>query len=270
MNAKYFQAVCILSLVGSVTASARADEGIPSHFISENACREASRACTCEDAPYMEVHLGSQEKARDAWTTVQGALGKQDGPQTATEAVAMFNRNFKGDPRVSARYATCQGYDPAVNSLNKVAGITGSGAASLDPCFCNAFCKDIVDATIRHEQMHAPTILAGLAKHFDLHIGCMIRVIPGRACELANADTLARSEMASYQVGNSVLRNAIKRIAEKPDERAPDMTCTWDPLPATARAAVPSFAPQGVWARIRALVAKFLRGPNATATTAEG
>ncbi|MFO0675850.1 MAG: hypothetical protein U0169_04910 [Polyangiaceae bacterium] len=270
MIARRILPVALAALASVLPSAAGAQEGIPSHFVTDSACRSMSPACTCADAPFVEMYLRNQDKAMDAWTAVDKAIATPTGPRSTAQARALFNQSFSGDGRVTARFATCEGYDPAVNSATKIAGVTGVGSASLDPCFCKAFCKDVVEATIQHEVMHPPTLLAGFAATFELQIGCKVGLVNATACTAADARTLARSEIASHRAGNDLLRNAVKGYTQKPDERKPEILCTWQPLPASARRDTTTSAPESLWARVKRIVTKFVHGPDAPPPGARG
>lgn len=260
---EFFSRATALALVLGFASPLRAQEGIPPHFVDSDECM--SRDCTCADTPMMEVFLNNQRNAREAWKSVREAILMPGGPQSMEEAVALFNSRFSGDPRVSAQFMSCDGYDPNVNSLSKIAGVPGIGQAALDPCFCNAFCKDIVEATVNHELTHAPTLLMGFANVAHFKVACKAGVLPDGFCNTLDPLILADSELISYSVGNATLDNAIDRLRER-DPENPEMECTWKPLPpapSSSQQAEP--APEGFWARLQLLAQRFWSGATSRA-----
>lgn len=228
-----------------------------------------SDECTCADAPMMEVFLKNQVKARDAWVSVRADLFTDNGPQSMEEAKALFESRFMGDSRVSTQFMSCTGYDPNVNSLQQIAAVPGIGEASLDPCFCDAFCKDIIDATVDHELTHGPTLIAGFANVVTFKVGCKAGVLPDSFCNALDPMILTDSEIISYTVGNDSLSDSIEDLNES-DPADPEMECTWEPLPDAPPApgarvlppvtgAAPP-APAGLWDRFTLLLDRFVNG----------
>jgi len=248
-------------------APAGAQEEIPGHFVPSEECM--SDECTCEDAPMMEVFLANQQRARDAWISVRLDVFSDGGPQSMPDAVKLFEKRFAGDPRVGTQFMSCEGYDSDINSLKKIAGVPSLGNASLDPCFCNAFCKDIVDATVTHELTHGPTLLAGFASVLQFKVACKAGALPDSFCNALDPKILADSEVISYTVGNAQLDESIEDLYE--DD--PEMDCTWDPLPdfvppepepnllpPVPGAELPVQPSDGLWARFTLLVDRFVNG----------
>ena len=258
-------------LLSSLTCAsfAGAQEAIPEHFVPSEECM--SDECTCEDAPMMEVFLSNQVRARDAWISVRLDVFTAGGPQSMADAVKLFEKRFAGDPRVSEQFMSCEGYDSDINSLKKIAGVPGLGQASLDPCFCNAFCKDIVDATVTHELTHGPTLLAGFASVLQFKVACKAGALPDSFCNALDPKILADSEVLSYVAGNRSLAESIEDLYE--DD--PEMDCTWEPLPdfvppepepepnllpPVPGAELPVLPSDGLWARFTLLVDRFVNG----------
>ncbi|MFZ5892754.1 MAG: hypothetical protein ACOY0T_16970 [Myxococcota bacterium] len=245
-----------LALVCCVGRSAVA-ETLPSHFVSSDQCM--SRECTCADGPMMEVFLQNQQNARNAWISVRSEIFTATGPQSMDDAVKLFYKRFPGDSRVNAQFMTCNGYDPNVNTLNKIAGTASVGNAALDPCFCDAFCKGIIDATVDHELTHGPTLLAGFAGMLQYKVVCKTGVLPDSFCNALDPAILADSEIISYTVGNHTLSNAIEELRDR-DPQNPQMACTWEPLPAASTNQLPPVQPSGFWDRVKMLADRFLYG----------
>ena len=213
---------------GTYASQAHA-EGIPAHFVESGKC--TSRPCTCDDIPMMEAFLQSQKDAHSAWYDVRGEIFTSGGPQTIEQTVASFQSKYSGDPRVADQFKMCAGYDPNVNKLSKIAGVSSSGGAMLDPCFCNAFCQDIVDSTVAHEVMHVPTNIAGVVGKAHLLAGCKLGVLPDRLCNALMPLTLVDSELAAHEVGIASLTIDLELLKSE-DPAMPEMACTWQPLPA--------------------------------------
>lgn len=258
------------ALLASFTCAALAGAQSTEHFVPSEECM--SDECTCADAPMMEVYLRNQQKARDIWIGVREDLFTETGPQSMEEAKDLFEMRFMGDSRVSKQFMSCTGYDANVNSLKQIAAVPGVGQASLDPCFCDAFCKDIIDATVIHELTHGPTLLAGFANVINFKVGCKAGVLPDSFCNSLDPMILADSEIISYTVGNASLAEDIEDLHES-DPADPEMECTWEPLPETppagsrvlppeAGAQLPAPVPAGLWDRFTLLVDRFLSGAS--------
>ena len=248
--------LAVFAAIGSVRA-----EDVPKHFVSEEMC--ASRTCTCEDLPMMEAFRKSQNMARDAWKTVKADIGKAGGPTSGKAAVALFQSRFKGDQCILNRFEMCTGYDADMNKPDKVAGVSPTGDAKIDPCFCDAFCKDIVQSTIAHERMHVPTIIAGTVAKGDYIVGCGLGLLPDKLCKAIEPTTLSDSEILSYGAGISWLDASIMKLSNM-DPENPEIGCTWEPLGMcmkTARA--PSPPPTGFFARVTLLLKRIFLGADA-------
>jgi hypothetical protein len=228
-------------------------EGVPSWFVPEDKCM--SRDCTCDDMPMIDAFRDNQQNARDAWMSVKNDIGKQDGPKSLGDAVKLFQSRFMGDPRIVDQFETCSTFDASKNNANKIAGVTGLGQAALDPCFCETFCKDIVQSTIDHEKMHVPTLILGTLNKAEMIAACKLGIAPDVLCTALDPWTLADSELASHDAGLATLDAARSRI---PSES--DVDCTWEPLPAAPQTqrAVP--APSGFMARLRSIIDRILHG----------
>ncbi|MCB9682369.1 MAG: hypothetical protein H6733_12955 [Alphaproteobacteria bacterium] len=204
-------------------------EDLPSHFVSADDCHP--RECTCADGPMVELFLSDQTAARDAWIAVRVDIMSPGGPATPADAIADFQGRFAGDSRIADQFRSCTGYDPAVNKLTKIAGVSGIGQARLDPCFCDAFCADIVSSTVSHELMHVPTVIAGVVGRGDMLVACKVGILSGAMCDALLPLALADSEIAAHQVGVVVLDNAVDDIHDlDPDGDGPRTRCTWDAL----------------------------------------
>jgi len=260
----------LAALLASMACAALASAQNPEDFVPSDECM--SDECKCEDAPMMEVFLRNQENARDIWIGVRAELFSEGGPQSMEEAKALFESRFMGDDRVSRQFMSCTGYDAEKNSLKQIAAVPSLGAATLDPCFCDAFCKDIIDATVTHELTHGPTLLAGFANVLQWKVACKAGVLPDSFCNSLDPMILADSEIISYTMGNNSLSNSIEDLQES-DPADPEMECTWDPLPEEAPpepepnvlppvpgAKGPAAPPSGLWNRFTLLVDRFING----------
>ena len=98
-------ALAVLASSGSALA-----QSVPASFISDTDCLAASPSCACADAQFMEVYRAQQQKGRDTWVSVGTSF-----PASPAAALAAFQAGFTNDPRVSNQFATCPGYNPAVN-----------------------------------------------------------------------------------------------------------------------------------------------------------
>lgn len=235
---------------------ARADD-VPDWFVAPEDC--PTRPCACEDGPMMEVFLASQQDAREAWASVRADILGGSGPTSGADAIASFQSRFGGDPRVADQFRTCEGYDPEVNSLSKIAGVTPWGRAALDPCYCDAFCSDIVQSTVAHEVMHVPTLVGGLLARGDMVAACGIGIVSGYLCDILVPLVLAESEVASHDAGIRSLDASVKRLVAK-DPSNPELECTWEPLGPPPANAAPQDLPDGLLDRLRLLGARVLHG----------
>lgn len=255
------------AMLASLACAALAGAQTTEHFVPADECM--SKDCTCADAPMMEVYLRNQQNARDAWNSVRADIFAAGGPQSMQEARDLFHMRFKGDSRINQQFMSCTGYDPNVNSLQQIAAVPGVGQATLDPCFCDAFCKDIIDATVVHELTHGPTLLAGFANVLHFKVACRAGVLPDSFCNSLDPMILADSEIISYTLGNASLADSIEDLQES-DPANPEMECTWEPLPATpppgsrvlppGSGAAQAPVPPGLWDRFTLLVDRFLNG----------
>lgn len=240
-------AVVLLGLGSAARVDAR--------MIPGGDCQDASKACTCADAPYMEIFLQNQQVALEAWKTTRNDIAVNGGASTFDEARALFAQNFHGDPRVLTPLSICKDLD-----TSKIAGpdVLGDGA-ELDDCFCTNVCRDIVDATIAHERTHVAVNLVGIDYMIGVGVGCLVGKLPQHFCDISNALLLSESEVLGHTVGNNVLSSRLNDLQES-DPANPEMECTWEPLPAQQPAAPPPQAPQGFIERVQMLAQRFLHG----------
>lgn len=245
-------------------ASVALAEGVPSHFVSSDEC--TSRPCTCDDIPIMDAFLQSQKDAKTAWSLVQAEIFTPDGPQSLADTVSSFQSKYMGDPNVAAQFKMCADYDPSVNKLTKVAGVSSSGGAMLDPCFCNAFCQDIVDSTVMHERMHVPTQLLGFGNKLSFFAACKVGALPDRVCNALEPLNLAESELVSHEAGILSLQSDLDDLLAS-DPSMPEMACTWAPLvPPEMASVVPEV--KGFFARVALLVQRIVWGTEPEALAA--
>lgn len=245
----------LLGLSASSTAHAE--------YVDGDVCLERTHDCTCADAPYMEISLRNQEVALETWneTTEEITLG---AASTAEEARALFLKKFKpkADPRVVEGLSECTELD-----ATKIAGpsILGGGA-ELDSCFCNVVCKDIVESTIAHERMHVAFNLVGIGYIIGAGSACAAGSLPEDFCAVHNAFLIAESEIYAHEAGNDLLRERLDNL-RKMDPAAPEMECTWEPLPLphsdpepARRLQPPPNLPQSFFERLQLLASRFIKG----------
>jgi hypothetical protein len=245
-----------LLVVSSLVSSAQA-EMVPAHFVPASECK--SRPCECSDAPMIERFIRNQKNARSVWVQVQDQIGSDTGPMSGAEARQLFEDNFAGDSWISAQFKTCAGYDKNVNSLSQIAGVPSFGAAALDPCFCNAFCQDIVDSTVNHELAHTPTILLAFREDAAYVAACKTGLLPDTFCNSLEPGQLAQSEIGSYTVGILSLQSDLNDIQQAAPEN-PAVECTWDPLPDAGARLAPPPVPSGFFERVKLLADRVLYG----------
>ncbi len=245
-----------ISTIALVTVIAvRVDAQVPGHFVSETDCMAASPTCMCSDAPMMEVYRDQQKKGRNAWVTVGSSF-----PATPAAALTAFGTAFTGEPRIDAQFMSCPGYNAAINDPTKIAGVRPSGDTAYDPCFCAAFCKDIIQSTIDHERAHRPTLVLGFLSGLPQQTACKAVSATQPMCDRLDANTLINSELISYQIGIHTLDSAIDRLAEQ----EPPMQCTWAPLPPVTLLSPPATpVPSSFWQRLVLLAERFWNGVNA-------
>jgi hypothetical protein len=250
--------------VASLGVPARAQDA-PASFVTEDKC--GTRACTCKDAPMMERFRNNQIQARKAWASVKADIIAGTGPRSVADADKAFRGRFPGDPAIVSQFTSCSGYDATMNDLGKVAGVSPSGEAVLDPCFCNAFCKDMVDSTVVHEKSHRDTAIPFVVVMTGLQIGCAVakglKDSFGYQCDTANPMIRANSELIAYQAGIDSLDAAIQKLTET-DPDNPTLACTWEPIVAAAPSpSLPNAAaplPQGFFARVGLLWNRLIHG----------
>lgn len=226
--------------------------------ISADDCRAKTRPCTCSDGPFMEVFLKNQQKSRDAWKTVYDSIGTSSGPKTGKQAKAAHDTLFPGDPRVVTQYKTCPSYDKNAD-LSQFAGAPGPGQLWVDQCACEAFCSDIIEATIAHESSHPTTIIIG-AISFLVDIQLCAKGLQTQAiCDQIEPTILAVSELAAYTLGNRSLNGAIHKLAQSPNPANPKVACTWTPI-AAITPPTDETVPKSLFARIVNLADRFWNG----------
>ena len=254
LGKRFGSVALLLGLGASSTAHAE--------YVDGDVCLERTHDCTCADAPYMEVSLRNQDVALETWneTAEEITLG---AASTAEEARALFLKKFKpkADPRVVEGLSECTELD-----ATKIAGpsILGGGA-ELDSCFCNTVCKDIVEATIAHERMHVAFNLIGIGYIIGVGTSCAAGALPEDLCAVHNALLIAESEIYAHEAGNDLLRERLDTLRQM-DPAAPEMECTWEPLPAHSgaeparRLQPPPQLPQGFFGRLEMLASRFVNG----------
>ena len=228
----------------------------PASFVPLDMC--TTKPCTCADIPMMERFLANQVNARDVWKGVEKDLLSGTGPRSLADAAALFNSRFMGDPAVVSQFQSCPSFDPAKNHLDKVAGITGFGSAVLDPCFCSAFCRDIILATVAHERRHPPTIILGVVAYRDYMVGCKVGILSGAICDIIEPLIIAQSEVSSYGAGIDSLQAALNELKAH-DPANTDVACTWKAI-VRERPTPPLVPPDGFLERLELLLGRIAHG----------
>jgi hypothetical protein len=236
--------VLAASAIVSYALVAHADD-VPAWFVPAEQC--TSKPCECVDLPTMKAFLADQTRARGVWETVRGEINAPGGPRTSAAARARFNTLFgAGSADIATKFTSCPGYDPTKNSLTKIAGVNASGVSVFDPCFCGAFCKDILDATLAHEKMHVKSgvfLTVGA-----MHMLAFCKVYSHPECAKMEPLFLAASEVVSHDAGVVALDQGIRKLLEATED------CTTD---GGARSpAVPS----GLGTRVQSLFSRFVNG----------
>lgn len=237
-----------------VVGAALADEGVPEHFVDPESC--GSRACTCDDGPMMEIFLADQRAARAAWQSVLDDLDAGTGPTNERDAVAAFQSRFAADSRILDQFRSCAGYDPEVNKPQKIGGIDEDGDPKVDPCYCDAFCEDIVQQTVIHEKKHKPTLLGGFATSLPRLLACKAGALSGYGCDSIWARILTESEVASYDAGIGSLQAGLDRLVDSGSGDT-EGECTWDPVVEARVRPAPAPA-DGLVPRVRQLLGRFV------------
>jgi hypothetical protein len=226
--------------------------------LSAEDCRAKTRPCVCSDGPFMEVFLKNQQNSRDAWKQVYDTIGTASGPKTGTKAKEAHDKIFPGDPRVVTQYKTCPSYDKNAD-LSQFAGAPGPGELWVDQCACEAFCSDIIEATIAHESSHPTTIIVGAASFSIDMVMCAAGVEAQSLCDQIEPTILAASELIAYTIGNHSLDSAISKLAESPDPANPTIACTWQPIAAITPPSNVT-VPKSLFARLVNLADRFWNG----------
>ncbi len=257
-----FRLLALLSLC-AVALPAHADT-VPDGFLGPADCRALSPECKCADAPLLELLMKDQSNALDAWLSTANAITQPDGPATASEAVADFHSRYPGDARITSNFSACDTFDPKVNLLTKVAGVSISKAgAAVDPCFCKQFCRDAIDATIIHEDVHFRFAIEAMYEQIATSIACKVGDLEQIFCDRVQARQLARSESYAHQAAVDSMGGSLAKLrASDPD--MPDMECTWEPLPDVQARVLPAAppAPAGFWQRLEMLASRFIHGAS--------
>jgi hypothetical protein len=225
-----------------------------------------SPECKCEDGPMLELLRKDQSDALDAWDATADEIGMPGGPDTMAEAVRAFQMRFQGDSRVTDQYKACADFDPAVNKVTKIAGVSIlNGGAALDPCFCKQFCQGAIVATAKHEDVHFRFGFEALLEQITANIACKAGQLEQSYCDTLHARQLARSEQYAHSAGIESLQDALDKLRMS-DPENPDMECTWEPLPdmVTEREPAPP-VPGGFWDRIQMLAGRFIHGRSSSA-----
>ena len=247
------------------SSAGRADT-VPDFFVDGDACRKLSRECTCADAPMIQLLLRDKRKALDAWDAVADSIDEPGGPSTNEDARNAFVGSFQGDPRIGDQFLACPSYDEVSakqgRSPSRIAGVslTGGGGA-LDPCYCQQFCLDAVNATIAHEDDHFRFGFEAILEVMTAKSACLIGALDQTYCDKLGARQQARTEQYAHVISIDHLSDSVSKLAQSQDDEHPDMACTWEPLPDLP----PSDEPDpkehaSLWQRLELLVSRFVHG----------
>jgi hypothetical protein len=201
--------------------------------------------CGCNDMKMLERALKASNDSLAAWESVLAQFSTPNPPKTMEEARAAFDAVNPADAFLLAQMQTqC----PTFNG-GKVGGVDSEGNTMYLPCFCQAFCKDIVEATGAHEQQHHKNMV-DLALH-------QITVVLGGALMGEsvpyNASVITLSEIDAHQAGSDYLRSKMASFMSQ------NALCTWTPLAAPVPASKTPI-PETLADRIRALYHRIVDG----------
>ena len=231
-------------------------------FIPEDQCLAKSKPCNCMDLQSMQDVLQNQNDALDAWDqTATDIKSGKSGAKTAADARAIFSGHFMSatQAKIEMQFQMCPGYDAAKDSLKQVAGIQGITPV-LSPCYCSAFCQDIIESTVAHEKMHVMVNIGLMPFVIDLLAACKLGIAGPAVCDMVEPMSLVTSEIIAHQTGIDALDASIKKIKASPMTEC--MTPTIlplvppDPMPPKQR------PPAGFGDRLRLLFGRILRGPG--------
>ena len=228
-------------------------------MVSGGDCRALTHDCKCDDGAYMSMYLANQEAALAAWQDTQSDIFG-GAAKSFEDARTLFNSKFPGDPRVLSAFTDCPNLDP-----KKIAGpsILGGGA-EIDDCFCKDVCRDIVEATIAHERTHVAFNILGISYVIGVGTACGLNLTdPDFLCGEPGLAPVGVRNPGARENGNQVLRDALDKLQ---NPSPPDMACTWEPLPEPKAREIPAPpVPAGFFARVAALVTRFVNGADASA-----
>lgn len=257
----------LLPLLAAATVALPAEaDTSPEFFVSPDECRATSPECKCSDAPFLELFLKDRNEALDAWDGAADTLDMAGGPTTQQALVAEFFKRYEADQRIIDQFTSCPNFDPALNTTSKFAGISLSrGGAVIDPCFCQQFCGDVIDAVAAHEDRHFAFTLEALVDLMTSSVACKVGSLAQSYCDTIDARLLARSEQYAYAVETESLQQSLEEL-QAGDPDSPDMECTWEPLPDMATRVMPATpaAPAGFWDRVQMLATRLLQGRRAS------
>jgi hypothetical protein len=224
-------------------------------MVSGSDCLDLSADCVCADGPYMSAYLDNQKAGLSAWEDTKSDV--LDGQaKTYADAVALFKSKFMNDPRILEPFKNCTDFDATKIAGTSIAG----GGAELNECFCQNVCRDIIQATIAHERTHVAFNILGISYIVSMGAACSAGLVDQGFCDITEALLLSDSEIQAYGVGNQSLQDSLDNLK---DPSAPDMACTWEPLPASLKVAPAAPQPDGFFARVGALFGRFAHGADA-------
>jgi hypothetical protein len=265
MRASFRAAALGFGIVLSVAPASRADT-VPDFFVGADACRKLSRECTCADAPLLELLLKDKERALDAWDETADAIDAEGSAiKTNADARNDFVSRFQGDSRIGAQFLACPSYSDISEKMgrspSRVAGVSlFGGGGALDPCYCEQFCLDAVDATIAHENDHFLFAFEVIMEGLTANSACLVGQLDQSYCDSLGAHQQARTEQSAHVISINHLSDALTRLRSA-DPEHPDMECTWEPLPDMDPAPAPDMPEHAsLWQRVELLVTRFVRG----------
>lgn len=265
MKAAWRVSALCFSAVVSVAPAGQADT-VPDFFVNEDECRKLSPECTCADAPMLELLLKDKERALDAWDETADAVDAAGSTlRTNEDARNDFVSRFQGDSRIGDQFTDCPSYKEVSammgRSPSRVAGVSlSSGGAALDPCYCQQFCLDAVNATIAHENDHFWFAFEVILEVMTAKSACLAGALDQSYCDSLGARQQARTEQSAHVISIDHLADAVSRLRAM-DPEHPDMECTWEPLPEVPHSSMPDMPEHAsLWQRLELLVSRFVHG----------
>lgn len=235
----------------------------PDFFVPPEECSMLSPECKCSDAPMLELLTRDRNRALNAWDDVADMLTESSLDQRG--AISEFFERYKADQRIIDQFAACPDFATNGSSLSKFAGISLTrGGAMIDPCFCQQFCDGITKAVAAHEDRHFAFTLEALVDLMTSSVACKLGTLDQAYCDSIDTHLLVRSEQYAYAVEVDALYESLDELRQS-DPDAPEMECTWEPLPAATTRVEPMPAPPpGLWGRLQMLGSRLLHGRDSS------